>query len=80
MWIKILTNTVLEDYINEQLQPFNNDPELYQSVKSLMQVSHDYLSAADEEIKKESGNWLNYVQNEIKVTPQEIADLKKIYL
>lgn len=76
----LLTNTVLEDYITEQLQPFSNDPELYQSVKSLMQVSHDYLSAADEEVKKESGNWLNYVQNEIKVTPQEIADLKKIYL
>lgn len=76
----LLTNNVLENYINEQLKAFNNDLQLYQSAKSLMQVSRDYMSAADEEVKKEAGNWLNYVQNEIKVTTKEIADLKKIYL
>ncbi|RHW52108.1 protein-tyrosine-phosphatase [Bombilactobacillus bombi] len=76
----LMTNEVTKDFVEEQLQPFTNNPLMYDSVKALMQVSPDYLKAADEEVKKEAGSWINYLQTQIKVTDQEIADLKKIYL
>lgn len=86
-------DTIIQDYLltNKTTKPFadqtlakvkqaSNDPKIYNSIKALLTVSMDYLNTAMTEIKKQSGSLHNYLQEEIKLTPEQVADLKKIYL
>lgn len=55
-------------------------PIFLKNVESLTHVYDEYLDTALNIIKAEEGSVLNYVENVLKVTPEQQQDLKKIYL
>lgn len=54
--------------------------EAVASIKALWSVNDDYLDAALAEIKRQSGNLEHYLRTELKLTKQEVTDLRRIYL
>ncbi|MFC6182324.1 tyrosine-protein phosphatase [Lactiplantibacillus daowaiensis] len=55
-------------------------PEMLTSIKALWSVNGDYLDAALAEIKRQSGNMQHYLRTELKLTKNELADLRQLYL
>lgn len=80
----LLTNKTNKAFVDGLIDDLQNkgytDKNILSSVRDLMTVHSDYLATAEEEIAKMSGNINNYIKDELKVTPSEIRDLKKIYL
>ncbi|UQS82013.1 tyrosine-protein phosphatase [Bombilactobacillus folatiphilus] len=79
----LLTNVASKEYVDHQLAHLKADglnPKQLTSAKALLTVSPDYLRIADAEIKQAAGSWLNFIQTDLKVTDQDLKDLKQIYL
>lgn len=80
----LLTNVANKEFVDgmiERLKAKNyTDPDVLNSVRDLLTVHYNYLATAQKTIAEVSGNINNYIRDELKVTPTEIDDLKKIYL
>lgn len=79
----LLTNQTSKSFIDGQLQKAQASqvaPATLDSIRALLSVSTDYLQAADEAVQLQAGTWANYLRTELKVTPDQIHDLKRIYL
>jgi len=80
----LLTNQVNKGFVDNLIVDLQKkgykDENTLSSVRDLMTVHTDYLASAEAEIAKTSGNIDNYIKNELKVTPTQVSDLKKIYL
>jgi len=77
----LLTNKASKSFIDNLLsQVLEHEPALVDTIKALMTVNINYLDTAEEAIKKTSGSIDNYIREELKVSDNDIKDLKKIYL
>jgi len=80
----LLTNQVNKGFVDNLILDLQNkgykDENVLSSVRDLMTVHTDYLASAEKSIAETSGNIDNYIKDELKVTPAQISDLKKIYL
>ena len=77
----LLTNTANQGYVRSVLrQAEQREPELVDSLRALMTVSEDYLLTAIDAMNDVAGSMDNYIKSELKVTDNEVADLRKIYL
>ncbi|WP_099973967.1 tyrosine-protein phosphatase [Lactobacillus terrae] len=77
----LLTNKTSKDYVDGVLKQVEaQEPKLVDSIRSLLTVQNNYLEMAEKAIEETSGDINNYIKNELKVSDNEINDLKKIYL
>lgn len=77
----LLTNQASKIYVANVLKQVEaKDPSLVESIKALLTVNENYLNVAQKAIEETSGSLDNYIRSELKVSDNEINDLKKIYL
>lgn len=87
----IPADVIREDYLSSNKHLIlnqQNKKQMYQklgdtflkNIESLTTVSEEYLDTALNIIKSEYGSIINYLEKVLQVTPQQQADLKKIYL
>ena len=65
---------------NKQKLYHDLGPVFLKNIEALTHVYDEYLDTALNVIRAEAGNVRNYVEQVLKVTPQQQRDLKKIYL
>lgn len=77
----LLTNQASKIYVANVLKQVEaKDPTLVESIRALLTVNEQYLDVAQKAIEETSGNLDNYIRTDLKVSDNEISDLKKIYL
>ncbi|CCG89525.1 tyrosine-protein phosphatase [Pediococcus pentosaceus] len=79
----LLTNRATKAYQNGvvmDLKLKNKNSAFIQSVKALQSVNISYYNSAMDEIRRLSGSMDNYLRDYLKLTEQDITDLRKIYL
>lgn len=79
----LLTNTVIKDYLNDFINGLKKDGHTQASIANNIAfwgIDGDYLDQAEKDIRDMSGDVQHYLREVLKLTTQEQADLKKIYL
>mgnify|MGYP005983557577 CR=1 FL=1 len=79
----LLTNRATKAYqdgVVLDLKLKNKNSAFIQSVKALQSVNISYYNSAIDEINKISGSMDNYLKEYLKLSDQDISDLRKIYL
>lgn len=79
----LLTNTVTQDFRNHWLENMRNhgaSEELVTNRAALASVAPDYLNTAIKDITQNYGDVKQYLTHYLGLTPNEIKDLRKLYL
>ncbi|MBU3851429.1 MAG: tyrosine-protein phosphatase [Candidatus Paralactobacillus gallistercoris] len=72
--------SVLTPLLQQVQQKSHNNETLITNIRNLLTVSEDYYQTAMDDIRDMSGNVINYLHEVIKVTDDEIEQLRQIYL
>lgn len=79
----LLTNEYRQDFDRQELadmsKVFNNDPQAIKGFSAIQQSRPEYILAGLKHIEQQYGSIDRYLEQEVGVTPQDIAKLKQLY-